>query len=159
MKQGSTIFLRAAVIIVGLIVLTLCIFAFPEMSKGMVMEFPQVAHLKYFILVGYGAALPFLCALYQGWKILNYIDKNKAFSELSVKALRSIKYCAVLMSIALAAGMPFMFFIAQLDDAPGLILIWAAIVGIPIVVAVLVAVLQKLLKNAIVLKSENDLTV
>ena len=40
----------------------------------------------------YVAAIPFFVALYQAFKLLSYIDKNQAFSELSVKALKKIKY-------------------------------------------------------------------
>jgi ABC-type tungstate transport system substrate-binding protein len=49
--------------------------------------------------------------------------------------------------------------IADADDAPGLIIIGAAIACAPVVIAVFAAVLERLLQSAIDLKSENDLTV
>ncbi|MGV2643750.1 DUF2975 domain-containing protein, partial [Clostridium perfringens] len=45
------------------------------------------------------------------------------------------------------------------DDAPGIILIGMALIFASIVIAVFAAVLQKLLQEAIDIKSENDLTV
>ncbi len=107
----------------------------------------------------YATAIPFFFALYQAFKLLSYIDKNKAFSELSVKALKNIKYCAITISILYAVGMPFFYLIAEEDDAPGLIVIGLVIIFASMVIAVFAAVLQKLLKEAIDIKSENDLTV
>ena len=54
--------------------------------------------------------------------------------------------------------MPLFYLIAEKDDAPGIILIGMALIFASMVIAVF-AVLQKLLKEAIDIKSENDLTV
>ncbi|GAA0600606.1 hypothetical protein GCM10009001_16330 [Virgibacillus siamensis] len=54
---------------------------------------------------------------------------------------------------------PLVYMIAEWDDAPGLMLIDMVIIGASIVIAVFSAVLQRLLKEAIDIKSENDLTV
>ena len=141
-------------------VLAFCIFAIPSISKGVGIEWPELAHLKYPILIGgYLTAIPFFFALYQAFKLLTYIDKKTAFSEVSVRALRYIKYCGITMSLLYASGMPIVFQIADADDAPGLVLFGTFFVAAPAVVAVFAAVLQKLLKNAIDIKSENDLTV
>jgi thiamine biosynthesis protein ThiC len=116
--------------------------------------------MKYLIfIVLYAAAVPFYIALYQAFKLLSYIDKNKAFSIISVRALKNIKYCAITISILYVVGMPLLYLIAEKDDAPGIILIGLVIIFASMVIAVFAAVLQKLLKEAIDIKSENDLTV
>ena len=107
----------------------------------------------------YASAIPFYFALYQAFKLLSYIDKNKAFSELSVKALKNIKYCAITISILYVLGMPLFYLMAERDDAPGIILIGLVIIFASMVIAVFAAVLQRLLQEAIDIKSENDLTV
>jgi hypothetical protein len=48
---------------------------------------------------------------------------------------------------------------AQRDDAPGLVVIGMFCTGAPLVVAVFAAVLQRLFKETIDIKTENDLTV
>lgn len=160
-QKFKTIFLKLTVLGIGLIVLAFCIFAVPSITSGIVVEFPDIANMQYFILsLLWATAIPFFIALYQAYLLLNYIDQNKAFSEASTKALQKIKYCAIVFGFLYAGCMPVVFQIAQIDDAPGLILIFGAIfIGIPIVVAVFVAVLEKLLKSAIDIKSENELTV
>src|SRR5690606_35254985 len=99
MERGTTLFLKLAVILIGMPVLALCIFAVPEIGEFAAELYPDSAYLKYLVFVDlYGSAIPFYFALYQAFKLLSYIDKNKAFSELSVRALRKIKYCAIAVS-------------------------------------------------------------
>ncbi|RBW68601.1 DUF2975 domain-containing protein [Bacillus taeanensis] len=160
MKRGTTLFLKIAVIIIGLPVLAVCIFLVPEIADYAAQLAADVAFMKYYTLIGlYAAAIPFYFALYQAFKLLSYIDTNKAFSQISVKALKTIKYCAIAISIIYVINMPIFYLIGEVDDAPGVILIGMIIIFASMVIAVFAAVLQKLLKEAIDIKSENDLTV
>ncbi len=160
MKRGSTIFLRVVLVIMALIALALCIFAFPSITRGASLEFPVIAQLQEAILFGlYLIVIPFFISLYQAFRLLNYIDANIAFSHNSIRALRSIKYAAVLMSGLCMIGMPVVFLIAQADDAPGLVLVGFSAACSPLVIAVFAAVLQKLVESAVEMKSEQELTV
>lgn len=160
MKRGSTHFLRFTTFMLGLVVLAICVFGLPNIYQGASAEFTGTA-LSNLVIVAllYASALPFFFALWQTFKLLSYIDKNTAFSDLTVKALRNIKYSAIAMTVLYFACVPFLIPIAEIDDAPGLIPIGAAFACIPLVVAVFAAVLQRLLQSAIDIKSENDLTV
>jgi hypothetical protein len=153
-KQSSTLFLKTVVLCLGLAVLGLCIFALPS---GITSD--TTGLYRPILMAMYLPAIPFFIGLFQAWKLLTYIDKNIAFSELSVKALKYIKYCAVAIGLLYGIALPYIYYVAQLDDAPGVILIGLTFTFAPIVVAVFAAVLQKLLQNAIDIKSENDLTV
>ncbi|MEG6612432.1 DUF2975 domain-containing protein [Pseudoclostridium thermosuccinogenes] len=158
MKHGTTLFLKVAVIFIGLPVLALCIFGLYKLAVNPVN--PDYAHILYPIIIGiYLSALPFFFALYQAFKLLNYIDMGNAFSELSVEALKKIKYCAAIISALYVLMLPFVYLLAKKDDAPGLIIIAMIPVFTSLVIAVFAAVLQMLLKEAIEIKSENDLTV
>ena len=160
MKQGTTLFLKIAVIFMGIPVLALCIFLVPEIANYAAELYPDIAYMKYLVLIDlYATTIPFYFALYQAYKLLSYIDKNNAFSELSVRALKNIKYCAITISILYVAGMPLFYLVGEVDDAPGSIFIGMVMIFASMVIAVFAAVLEKLLKNAIDIKSENDLTV
>ncbi|WP_423798135.1 DUF2975 domain-containing protein [Neobacillus sp. SAB-20_R2A] len=159
MREVTTLFLKIAVFIIGLPVLALCIFLVPPMANFAAKMYPNIAPMKYLVyIVMYGAAVPFYFALYQAFNLLRYIDKNTAFSELSVKALKNIKYCAITISGLYVLGMPLFHFIARKVDPPigllGLFIIFASLV-----IAVFAAILQRLLQEAINIKSENDLTI
>ncbi len=147
--------------LMALIALAVAIFTLPSMYKGIIEEFPQVnATLLSLFIGGLGlSVIPFLVALYQALNLLNYIEKGTAFSQNSVRALKNIKYCGIAIAICYAAGIPFLFQVAELDDAPGLGLMALALTCVPLVVTTFAAVLQKVLQNAIEIKSENDLTV
>jgi membrane protease YdiL (CAAX protease family) len=158
MKRYSTIFLKIAVILIAVPVLALCIFGGYWLANNPAS--PNYAYVLYPILIGmYVSAIPFFFALHQALKLLNFIDKNKAFSQVSVKALKSIKYCAITISTLYVILMPFVYVVAEKDDAPGLIIVGMVPVFAAMVIAVFAAVLQKLLQEAIDIKSENDLTV
>ncbi len=159
MKRGTTSFLKLAIILIGLPVLGLCIFGLPVIMEAAEYQQELTNFLYPVIIVMYVAAMPFFVALYQALRLLNYIDKNKAFSELSVRVLRNIKYCAFIISVLYMVGMPFFYLIGEIDDAPGVILIGLILIFAPIVIAVFAAVLENLLKEAIDIKSDNDLTI
>ena len=160
MKRGTTLFLRIAVFLIGTPVLALCIFGLPILAKEATENNSEFAYVLYGILaVMYASAIPFFVALYQAFKLLSYIDKNKAFSEISVKALKNIKFSAITISGLYVVGAPFFFIFGQLDDAPGVVLLVMLFIFAPLVIAVFAAVLQRLLQEAIDIKSENDLIV
>ncbi|MDD2234630.1 MAG: DUF2975 domain-containing protein [Desulfitobacteriaceae bacterium] len=156
--KRETLFLKIAVVLIGIPVLALCIIGLSLPASETAGYYP--AYLLYPLIIGmYAAAIPFFAALYQALRLLSFIDKNKAFSELSVSVLRKIKYCAATISILYVASLPLFFLMAQADDAPGIVIIGLVITFASIVIAVFAALLQKLLKSAIDIKSENDLTI
>lgn len=156
----STLFLKIAVILIGIPILALCIFLVPELGNIAAKLLPEFAYIKYFVsIIFYASTIPFYLALYQAFKLLRYIDKNKAFSQISVTALKKIKYCAVTISSLHVLVLPLFYLFAEKDDAPGVIFIGLVVPFASMVIAVFAAVLQKLLKKAIEIKSENDLTI
>jgi hypothetical protein len=160
MKRGTTLFLRAAVILIGIPVLALCIFVVPQIANFAAELYPEMMLIEALVLINmYAMAIPFYYALYQAFKLLGYIDRNQAFSALSVRALKMITYSAIAISVICTAGLPLFYLVAERDDAPGVIVIGLIIVFAAMVIAVFAAVLQKLLQEAIAIKSENDLTV
>lgn len=152
-QRGGTLFLRLVLIILALVALAMCIFAFPEMWRSFTFEDQEFVRSGRAMIVGmYFSTIPFLLALSQSWKLLGFIDRNTAFSELSMKALRNIKYCAIAISIFMVAVSPFLYMFAQIDDAPGVVVINMVFVGVALTVAVFATLLQKLLQSAISMK-------
>lgn len=154
--KKETLFLKVVIFLIGIPILALCLFGLPFVVKEAADAYWMI---KPILIVMYVTAIPFFAALYQALKLLSYIDKNIAFSEISVKALKIIKYCASSISVLYAAVMPFVYLLAEMDDAPGAIVIGLVITFASIVIAVFAAVLEKLLRTAIDIKSENDLTI
>lgn len=157
MERYSTAVLRFAIFIAGAMVLGICGGAFWLATR---VNSEYVA-LSYAFLIGTClAAIPFFTALCQSYKLLGYIDTGCVFSELSVNALRSIRRSAFIeFLICSLGGLPFFYIVAKKDDAPGLVIIGMMIVGVAFVIFVFASVLNRVLQDAIAMKSENDLTV
>lgn len=156
MKRGSTNVLRAAIAVIGLIVAGICVIGLPQLIRS---ELQGDFDYGPIFLGLYVTVVPFFIALYQATKLLGYIDRNKAFSVGAIGTLKKIKYCALIICGLFAVGMPYVFYVADRDDAPGVAAMGFVIIGASFVIATFAGVLQKLIQNAVDIKSENDLTV
>ena len=113
-----------------------------------------------FIIYGYVVSIAFFVALYQAFKLLGYIGQNKVFSLSSVKTLRTIKYCAIILSISIVMAVLFIMTSHNMDDDPaGFIAIGILATFISVVIVTAAAVFERTLQSAVDIKSENDLTV
>jgi len=159
MERGSTKFLKIFIFIIGAAVLAFCIFWLPWSADHALETNPGLSYLKYPVLIGlYSTAVPFFFALYKALKILGYIDSREAFSQLSVSALKHIKYSAAAIGILYASGTSGLL-LAVSEKHLQIAALGVLVVLASAVVAVFAAVLQKLLEEAISIKSENDLTI
>ena len=148
MKQVSTFFLKIVVITMGIPVLALCIFALPQLATVAFSHAAQGDTLGYMVLtilfIMYITVIPYYMAMYQTLKLLSYIEKDRAFSLISVIALKKIKNYAKIISVLYVIILPLVYIIAEWDDAPGIILIGMGIIGAALTVAVFASVLQRL---------------
>ena len=159
MKRVSIIFLQGVIVLIGIVALAIMI-RFP-LTEGRAANLGLFSiYYDPFILYGYAASIPFFIALYKAFKLLGYIGQNKAFSLNSVRTLRSIKYCAIVLSILIVmAGLYIRISHNKEDDPAGFLAICIVTTFVSIVVATAAAIFEKLLQNAIDIKSENDLTI
>ena len=159
MKRSSTIFLQIVIVLIGIVALFLMI-RFP-LTEGRAVHLDLFSiYTDPFIMYGYVVSIAFFVALYQAFKLLGYIGQNKVFSLDSVKALRTIKYCAIVLGILIVmAGLYIRIFHAGDDDPAGFLAVCIVTTFVSIVIATATAVFEKLLQTAVEMKSENDLTV
>jgi hypothetical protein len=158
LKQGSTLFLKIVISLIGIVMLAGMIW-FPQL-EGRATNLDQISIYKDpLIIYAYLASIPFFVALYQAFKLLGYVDKNAVFSQLAVKAVRIIKYCALAIPVLIIVGEAFVILSANGDDVAGPVALGIYATFASIVIATAVAVFERLLQNAVDIKSENDLTV
>jgi hypothetical protein len=160
MKRSSTIFLQIVIVLIGIGALALMLWE-PHLEGRNAHATPFEIYFKDpFLAYAYTASIAFFVALYQAFKLLGYIGTNQVFSQRSVKALRTIKYCALTL-IAFIAGAEAFFFIVQRgkEDIAGGVMIGLVMIFVSVVAATAAAVFEKLLQSAVEIKSENDLTV
>src|ERR1700741_5630166 len=147
MKRISTLFLQTVIVLIGIVALAVLI-RFP-LTEGRATNLDLFSiYSDPFILYGYAASIAFFVALYKAFKLLGYIGQNKVFSLNSVRTLRSIKYCAIILSILIVmAGLYIRIFHNKEDDPAGFLAMCIVTTFVSIIVATAAAVFEKILQN------------
>jgi hypothetical protein len=158
MKFGATLFLRAVLVLIGLGVLAFLLVEPHFEGRNAHATVFEIYFKDPFLAYMYVASIPFFMGLYHAIKVLGYADRNKEFSPSTVRSVRTIKYCALVL-IAFVAGAEVFILSSESDDAAGGVMMGLFIAFVAIVVATAMAVLEKTLQKAVDMKSENDLTV
>lgn len=149
-KRGSTTFLKVIIFLIGIAMLALCIYWLPEIAIKDAKVHPDTAYfLIPFLVCAYGFCIAFSVALYQAYKLLTYIEKNNAFSELSLQSLKVIKKCAFTVIFLILLGIVSLMVLAKItgEDAAGPISLSLMGILVTSTVATFVSVLQKPIKN------------
>ncbi len=164
MKQSSTPIKSGSILFFKVVILLIATGAFAGMIR-----FPQTEgratnldlvniYKDPFIIYLYIASIPFFVALYQAFKFLGYLNKNKIFSEDSVKAVGNIKYCAIALMGFIAVAILYIFIISKAtnDDGAGAMVVGLITIFASSIVATAAAIFQKRLQNAVGIESGNN---
>jgi hypothetical protein len=153
MKQGSTLFLKIVISIIGIAALAVCMFGLPEIvGQEAAKQGPERAYLPHLFLVcAYILSIPFFVGLYQAFKLLNYVDGNKTFSESSAGALKLIKCSAITISALMVAGIAALMVLSRGkgEDMAGIVAAGLLITFVSSVVAAAAAIFQKRVRKAL----------
>jgi hypothetical protein len=160
MKKGSTLFLRFVICLIAIGVLIWLVWAPQLEGRAATLDLLSI-YMDPLIIYTYIGSIPFFIALYQAFKLLGQIDGNQVFSQPSVNAVSNIKYCALAFSGFILLGLLYIRFFANTngEDPAGVSGLGMVIIFASIVIATAAAIFQRLLQNAVDMKSENDLTV
>lgn len=161
MKRSSIVFLQAVVVALGIGALALLLWEPHLEGRNKDATLFEIYFQDPFLALVYAGSIPFFIALYQAINVLGYVGRNKAFSPEVVKALQTIKYCALAIIGFVVVEELFILLMNNGDnDNPGAPILMGMLIAFPsIVVATAAAMFERILQNAVDLKSENDLTV
>ena len=167
MKRTSTIFLQIVVVLIG--IGTFALLLWEPHLEGVNANATTLSEIYFddpFLAYVYLGSIPFFVGLYQVFKVLGYAGQNKIFSQAAVNALRSIKYCALITAGAVVAADAFLMIHARLypevgaiDGPEGAVMLGIIATFVAIVIATAAAMFERILQNAVDLKTESDLTV
>src|SRR3954454_16728060 len=160
MKRSSAAFLQAVIVLIGIGALALMLWE-PHLEGRNAHATPFEIYFKDpFLAYAYLASITFFVALFKAFTLLGYIRQNKVFSLDSVRALRTIKYCAIALVAMIGAAVAYLFIAVRgKDDIAGGVAMGLVMIFVSAVIGTAAAVFERLLQNAVDLKSENDLTV
>jgi hypothetical protein len=158
MNRGSSLFLRAVLVFVGIGALALLLWEPHIEGRNAHSTLFEIYFKDPFLAYAYIASIPFFVGLYHAFKVLGYVGGTKEFSLTAVKSLRTIKYCAIAL-VVFVVGAEVIIMSQPSDDRAGGVAMGVIIAFVSIVVATAMGVLERGLQNAVDMKSENDLTV
>ncbi|WP_031501116.1 DUF2975 domain-containing protein [Bryobacter aggregatus] len=160
MSKGSTRFLQAVIALIGIGSLALLLWEPHLEGRNAHANLFQIYFNDPFLAYAYTASIAFFVALFQAFKLLGYVGRGEFFSQRPVKALRTIKYCAMSL-VGFLVGAEAYFFIVMRgkDDIAGGVMMGLLLIFVSAVVATAAAVFERTLQSAVDLKAENDLTV
>ena len=161
MNRSSIIFLQIVIVFFGVAVLAFLLWEPQVEGVNKNRTNFEIYFQDPLLAIVYAGSIPFFVALYQAIRALGHVGRDLAFSQEVVKALRIIRYCALAIIGFVGLAELFIVLSGNLDDEnPGVPLFMGLLVSIPsIVVATVAAMFERILQNAMELKSENDLTV
>jgi hypothetical protein len=160
MKRSSTIFLQIVVVLIGIGALAFMLWEPHIEGRNKHATLFEIYFKDPFLAFAYIASIPFFVALFQAFKLLGYAGQNKVFTPQAVKALRTIKHCAIAIIGFVAVSVIFMpFSDSDDDDGPQGVVMRILLTFGSIVVATAAATFERIFQNAVEIKSENDLTV
>lgn len=158
MQRCSAVLLQAVVAFVGIGALAFLLGEPHLEGRNKHATLFEIYFKDPFLAFAYVGSVPFFVALYQAFKLLGYAGKDQALTSAAVSALRTIKLCALAVLAFVAASVVFMPFDDPDDRPPGVILrVFAAFVMI--VAAAAAAMFERISRDAVEMKSENELTV
>jgi len=156
--KRSSIFLQVVIVLIGIGTLALMLWEPHLEGRNTHATLFEIYFKDPFLAYAYIASIPFFVALYQAFKVLGYAGQNKVFSHAAVKALWTIKYCAISIIGFVAVGEIFII-LGNSDDRAGGVFMGILITFGSIVIATAAAMFERILQNAVDIKSGNDLTV
>jgi DUF2975 family protein len=161
MNRRSTIFLQIVIVLIGVAALALLLWEPQIEGVNKNRTNFEIYFQDPFLALVYAGSIPFFIALYQAIRALGYVGRNQVFSPEVVKALRIIKYCALAIIGFVVLEELFILFSGNRDlENPGAPIFMGILIIFPsIVVATVAAMFERILQNAVDIKSENDLTV
>ena len=158
MNRGSILFLKAVLVLIGIGALALLLWEPHLEGRNAHATLFEIYFNDPFLAYAYLASIPFFVALYQAFKLLGYAGHNTVFSPAAVRAARTMKYCAMAIIGFVAVGEIFIL-LGDSDDRAGGVFMGILITFPSMVIATAMVVLERVLQNAVDIKSENDLTV
>lgn len=147
MKQIS-IFVQVVIVLIAIVVLVILILFPLREGRAVNLDLFRI-YTDPFILYGYLTSIVFFVGLYKMFKLFGFIRQNKLYTVNSFKSLKTIKYCAIIISILIVSGGFYVkLFHSKDDDPAGFLAVCALTTLLSITVAIFAAKYEKRIKNS-----------
>lgn len=146
MKKWASLFLKLSVIVCVLPVLLFCIRVLPGIITGALDEYPELQWANYPMYFGfYLSGALCLYVFYQIFRLLRLVDKGQVKDSMTHGILKTIRWSSLSISLVYFVMSPVVYYVADHEDAPGILLIELIILFAWVAVASLSIILDSLL--------------
>lgn len=161
MKRSSTIFLQVVIVLIGIGTLALLLWEPHLEGRNAHASTFEIYFKDPFLACVYLASIAWFVIPVQAIRSLQYVKQNTTFSPANVKALRTIKFCALFL---IGCGVLFEAYIHIVmrrtsDDIAGGSALGLMMIFLFTIIATAAGMFQRVVQHGSELKSENDLTV
>jgi hypothetical protein len=147
MKKSSIVFLKAGIVVIAIGVLAGLIW-FPQ-TEGRATNLDLLSiYTDPLIIYTYVSSTLFFIGLYQAFKLLQFIDADKAFSQEAITTLKNIKFVSISLIGFIILGLLFIRFFTHGDDPAGPTMLGICVSIAFGVIATIAGIFQKLFQNA-----------
>ncbi|HKO77571.1 MAG TPA: DUF2975 domain-containing protein [Flavobacterium sp.] len=156
MKRSATIFLQLVIVLIGIATFIALLWEPQIEGRNVHATNFEIYFKDPFLALVYVGSIPFFVALYQVFKILGYIKQNKVFSQTAIKALHTIKYCAIAIICFVVVEEIFIMLNHGNDDAAGGVFMGILIILGSVVVAAASITFEHILQDGMDIKNETS---
>jgi hypothetical protein len=159
MKKNSTIFLQLIIILVGIGVFLFMLWEPHIEGRNVHATVFQIYFNDPFLMYAYIGSISFFVALYQAFKVLGYVRQNKTFSQATVKAIKTIKYSAIVLFIMVGAALAYLCIVRPGDDIAGGVFVSLLMIIVSGITVSVAGMFEQFLQNALDITSDRESTI
>jgi hypothetical protein len=120
MKRSSAVFMQTVTVLLGIAVFVFLLWEPQIEGRNAHATLYEIYFKDTFLACAYVASIPFFVAIYQTFKLLGDAGRNEIVSPRSLRALRTIRYCALIVLGFVAVGEACLFIMVRgKDDIAG----------------------------------------
>lgn len=135
MSRIATIFLQGVIILIGIGALAFLLWEPHVEGRNINATLFQIYFKDPFLAFVYAGSIPFFVALFQGLKLIQFVGDNRVITIPAIKAVQTIRYCALTLICFIAIAEVIILFNDSDDRAGGVMIGVALTFGSSIVAA------------------------
>ena len=144
------ILLQVAILLVGFGVLALMLWEPRVEGRNAHSTLLEIYFSDPFLAYVYLASIPFFVILYQAFKLVGLASRDEVLSKPSMKALRTIRYCAIALAGLITAAETYLFIVMRgTDEGPGGLAVGLFMLLVAIVIAATATLFERRIQTSI----------
>ncbi|MEK7103013.1 MAG: DUF2975 domain-containing protein [Patescibacteria group bacterium] len=157
MKRSVILLFKVLIVLIGIGALALLLWEPHLEGRNAHATLFEIYFKDPFLALVYVGSIPFFAVLYKAFKVLGYAGQNMLFSQATVNALRTIKYCAFTIIGFVVVEEVIIILNHGNDDAAGGIFMGILITFGSIIVVTATTMFERIVHKILKMKPENKI--